>query len=115
MNNAPQSSVPIEGEGAVSARLGIASFILALISIVMMSLALLALFYVNSHPYSNMAVDTIGLIGLFSSPVFCLVGLGLSIAAVTRKNAKKTWSFIGLAFNLIALIVFVSFILLFVL
>jgi hypothetical protein len=113
MNEMPFTPPPsplVTVSGKLS-KIGIASFVLGLVAVLLFCAAFLLSFgygisLAANNPYFDPATLDLGspivLIasGLFyCSPVFNLIGTGLGIAAVFQKTDKKTFGIIGLVIN----------------
>lgn len=104
-------------------KLGIASFVLGIIGMLLLCAGfLIAIGYGVSIGLQNPYItdpssvidssDPIVLLAsgfMYCSPVFNLVGLGLGIAAAFQKNTKKTLGIIGLVLNALIVLSFCCF------
>jgi len=96
-------------------RIGIASFVIGIVAVLILCLAfLLAFGYVFSMASQNPSfqVDqsspTVLVLGvlMFLSPILSLVGVGLGIGAAVQKNDRKLFGIIGLVLNLLIILAF---------
>jgi magnesium-transporting ATPase (P-type) len=84
--------------------LGIASFMLAVLSIVIISADVLVIWYFRKNE-SMQSFATIDTILTFLTAILALVGLGLGITAVVRKSKRSLFGVLGLALNGLFLLV----------
>jgi uncharacterized BrkB/YihY/UPF0761 family membrane protein len=85
--------------------MGIASFILAVLSIVIMSADVLVIWYFRKNESMLQSFATIDTILTFLTAILALVGLGLGITAVVRKSKRSLFGVLGLALNGLFLLV----------
>jgi hypothetical protein len=96
-------------------RIGIASFVIGIVAVLILCLAFLLAFgygfsMVSQNPtfqvdQSSPTVLALGVL-MCISPILSLVGLGLGIGAVVQKNYKKLFGIIGLVLNLLIILFF---------
>ncbi len=96
-------------------RLGIASFVIGIISMLVFCLAIVLAFgYGITIASSNPSIQSLqgsptflalGLV-LFLSPILSLVGVVLGFVAVFQKDSKKLFAVLGLVFNFLIILVF---------
>jgi hypothetical protein len=96
-------------------RIGIASFVIGLVSMFIFCLAIVLAFgyglsITATNPsfqveQSNPTVLGLGLL-LFSSPILSLVGAVLGFVAVFQKDKKKLFSVLGIVLNLLIMLAF---------
>jgi hypothetical protein len=96
-------------------RIGIASFVIGIVSMLIFCLAILLAFgygitiaSLNPSIQSLQSSPTILVLGLvlFLSPILGLVGVVLGFVAVFQKNNKKLFAVLGLVFNFLIILVF---------
>lgn len=94
---------------------GIASFAIGIVAVMIFCLALLfafgyGIFIVAQNPASRVdqSSSTILVLGLFLfiSPLLSLVGVGMAIGAIVPKTDKKLFGILGLVLNLLIILVF---------
>jgi hypothetical protein len=121
-NILPPASLPPSIEGGKQSKIGIASFAVSLLGVIVFCIAILiSIWYFISisqtdptalqDPYKAIGQASSRLIiilGILSwcPPILSLVGLGLGIPAVVQKKDRKTFGMIGLIISGIFLLVF---------
>ncbi len=103
------------GDDRKHSRLGLASFAIGLVSLLIFCLAfVLALGYGVSIAASNPSIQSLqssptviffGLLILIS-PILGLVGAVLGFVAVFQKNSRKLFTILGIVFNLLVILAF---------
>ena len=96
-------------------RIGIASFVIGIVAVLILCLAFLLAFgygfsMASQNPsfqvdQSSPTVLALGVL-ICISPILSLVGLGLGIGAAMQKNDRKLFGIIGLVLNLLIILVF---------
>ncbi|MGA2504591.1 MAG: hypothetical protein ABSG01_10925 [Anaerolineales bacterium] len=109
----PAAATPSDSQK--HSRIGIASFVIGLVSMFIFCLAIVLAFgyglsITATNPsfqveQSNPTVLGLGLL-LFSSPILSLVGAVLGFVAVFQKDKKKLFSVLGIVLNLLIMLTF---------
>jgi hypothetical protein len=85
-------------------RLGIASFIISIVAVLIICGDIVLVFGLSGGFTVNPSYAGLDTSLTCASAVVALVGVGLGIAAVTQKNAKKVFGILGLVFNALILL-----------
>lgn len=96
----PENRHPALPEAKNHSRLGIASFIISIIAALVICSDIILAFFSFDASRSHPVVVT----ALSCAAALALVGLGLGILAVARKNAKKLFGILGLVLNILIVI-----------
>jgi hypothetical protein len=93
-------------------KLGIISFVLSIVSVVLVCLFFVFAYMLGSNTLSTGTGTTaVGWVFICLIGIANLTGVGLGIAALTQKTQSKIFSILGLVFNALVLIAFCIFIL----
>jgi len=114
-NSSSAPDVFVSPDSRKHSRIGIASFVIGLLAVLMICLAILLAFgygFSMAIQNPNFQVDqkspiimALGLL-ICISPVLSLVGIGVGIGAVVQNNDKKLFGILGLVLNLLIVTVF---------
>jgi len=80
-------------------RLGIASFVLAIVAVSVMCVDFIIVAAMGGVNPTNLTFNPIDTALSCTAGLVAMVGLGLGIAAVVQKNEKKVFGVLGLVFN----------------
>lgn len=83
--------------------LGLASFIISMVDVIIfVSVMIIGSMMASKSPMgldeTSPLLLTLGMLIIFSL-ILCLVGIGLGIAGIVKKNRKKLFAVLGLVFN----------------
>jgi hypothetical protein len=103
---------PPPSEMPKHSKLGIISFVLAIVSLVLVCLFFVFAYMLGSNNLSSgTGTTTIGWVFICLIGLSNLTGVGLGIAALTQKTQSKVFGILGLVFNALILLGFCIFIL----
>jgi hypothetical protein len=106
---------PVPADARKQSKIGIASFVIGIVAMLIFCVALLLAFgygFMGAAQTPGFTIDSsspiilgLGLV-MCISPLLSLVGLGLGIAALVQKNDKKLFAGLGLALNLLIVLIY---------
>lgn len=103
IDSSPASPPPLEPNR--HSRLGVASFILSIISMFLVGLIFVFFYWMNNSNSSNPTdgILVIILVLILGIGLFTLVGIGLGIAGVVKPARGKVFGILGIVFNTLIL------------